>query len=258
VPAGSCRNAASVGAKTVNGPLPDSVFTSPAAFTADTNVEKSGLLAAVSTMDCSLAIAAVDGLTDGSLDLLLDEQPASASEMPATATVATTRLSMWDRISEGPFEWAAFTLVRRGIAIRMRFSTKIVVMPVRLFAYLSYRDAPRAIAWFTRVGFDVVRRQDDEHGGVAHAELRLGDAVFMMSSFDAEYDTPRLVGESTGRGLYLLVEDVDALYERAIAAGGTSVFEPEDTAWGTRRARVLDPEGGEWSFGSYEPGTNDS
>jgi uncharacterized glyoxalase superfamily protein PhnB len=32
------------------------------------------------------------------------------------------------------------------------------------------------------------------------------------------------------------------------------VFPPEDTEWGTRRARLLDPEGGEWSFGSYAPG----
>jgi uncharacterized glyoxalase superfamily protein PhnB len=37
-------------------------------------------------------------------------------------------------------------------------------------------------------------------------------------------------------------------------AGGHKVFEPEHTEWGTRRARVLDPEGGEWSLGTYEPG----
>ena len=124
----------------------------------------------------------------------------------------------------------------------------------RLFGYLSYRDARRAIAWLTEIGFEVVRRQEGDSGGVAHAELRFGDAVVMLASFDAEYDTPRLVGQSTGRGLYLLVDDVDAAYGRALAAGGTNVFVPEDTEWGTRRARVLDPEGLEWSFGTYEPG----
>lgn len=76
----------------------------------------------------------------------------------------------------------------------------------------------------------------------------------MIASADAEYVRAPLVGSSTGDGLYLLVDDVDRCHDRAVAAGGRSVFGPEHTEWGTRRARVLDPEGGEWSFGSYEPG----
>jgi uncharacterized glyoxalase superfamily protein PhnB len=51
-----------------------------------------------------------------------------------------------------------------------------------------------------------------------------------------------------------LVDDVDASHDRAVAAGDRSVFPPEETERGTRRVRVLDPEGGEWSFGTYEPG----
>ena len=41
---------------------------------------------------------------------------------------------------------------------------------------------------------------------------------------------------------------------RHLQAGGSSVFAPDKTEWGTERARVLDPEGYEWSFGTYEPG----
>ncbi|HMN86268.1 MAG TPA: hypothetical protein PKA74_09815 [Bauldia sp.] len=44
------------------------------------------------------------------------------------------------------------------------------------------------------------------------------------------------------------------MYERAIATGARSVFAPESTEWGSRRARILDLEGREWSFGTYEPG----
>ena len=44
------------------------------------------------------------------------------------------------------------------------------------------------------------------------------------------------------------------MYRAAIEAGATDVFEPEPTEWGTERARVLDPEGYEWSFGNYESG----
>ena len=56
-------------------------------------------------------------------------------------------------------------------------------------------------------------------------------------------------------GVYVVVEDVDAHHERAVAAGAEIVYPPEATEWGTRRYRALDPEGYEWSFGSYVPGS---
>jgi uncharacterized glyoxalase superfamily protein PhnB len=82
----------------------------------------------------------------------------------------------------------------------------------------------------------------------------MGDAAIMIAPADEPYELPLLIGRSTGHGLYLLVEDVSALHTAALQAGGKSVFAPERTAWGTDRARVLDPEGYEWSFGTYEPG----
>jgi uncharacterized glyoxalase superfamily protein PhnB len=54
--------------------------------------------------------------------------------------------------------------------------------------------------------------------------------------------------------LYLLEEDVDAAFERAAAAGADVVYGPEETGWGTKRARFRDLDGHEWSIGSYEPG----
>ena len=128
-------------------------------------------------------------------------------------------------------------------------------MTPRLYAYLSYADAPGALRWFSDLGFTIVSRQDGEAGQVVHSEVRLGDVVLMISSNDAAYAIAPLIGRSTGRGLYLLVEDVDDCFDRALAAGGTAVFAPEATEWGTRRARILDPEGNEWSFGTYEPGS---
>lgn len=127
-----------------------------------------------------------------------------------------------------------------------------------LHAYLSYDDPAGALEWMARVGFTVVARLDAPDGLVAHAEVRYGDVVLMVASADAEYDTPRLVGRSVGSGLYVAVNepaDVDAWYERAVAAGAKKVFAPEDTEWGTRRARVLDPAGYEWSVGTYRPGS---
>lgn len=126
-----------------------------------------------------------------------------------------------------------------------------------LHAYLSYVDAPRALDWFAAVGLELVGRQDDGHGGVAHSEVRYGDVSLMVSNADADYDVPSLKGRSVGSGLYLTLatpSDVDSWHSRAVGAGGQEVFPPEDTEWGTRRSRVLDPEGHEWSVGTYHPG----
>ncbi|CAM5419093.1 Putative glyoxalase superfamily protein PhnB OS=Leifsonia shinshuensis OX=150026 GN=HNR13_000615 PE=4 SV=1 [Leifsonia shinshuensis] len=125
---------------------------------------------------------------------------------------------------------------------------------MELTGYLSYRDAPRALDWLTAIGFEVVVRLDGPEGRVEHAEVRAGDATIMVSTSDRAYEPRALLGSSTGGGLYLLVRDVDAVFARAVDAGGAAVIRPEDTDWGGRRARVLDPEGNEWSFGTYRPG----
>ena len=119
--------------------------------------------------------------------------------------------------------------------------------------YLSYRDAAGAIAWLEAIGFDVLQRQDAPDGSVGHSELRLADTVVMLATDPVAVEPP-LAGASTGVGTYLVTPDVDGMFARAVEAGATVVFPPEDTEWGSRRARVLDPGGREWSFGSYRPG----
>jgi uncharacterized glyoxalase superfamily protein PhnB len=97
----------------------------------------------------------------------------------------------------------------------------------RLFGYYSYRNASHAIDWLIQAfGFERVRQQDGPDGAVLHAELRLGDVVMMVASADADYIMPPLVGRSTGHGAYLLVDDVDGIYARALASGATSVVAP--------------------------------
>jgi uncharacterized glyoxalase superfamily protein PhnB len=57
----------------------------------------------------------------------------------------------------------------------------------------------------------------------------------------------------TAHGVYVVVDDVDAHHEQAVAAGARVVYPPADTEFGTRRYRPLDAEGYEWRFGSYRP-----
>ncbi len=126
-----------------------------------------------------------------------------------------------------------------------------------LHAYLGYADAPAAIAWLTRaLGFELVRRWPQDGDTVAHAELRRGDAALTLFTDEVGYERPPRRGDTGGIGLYLAVsgpQDVDERYASAVAAGGESVWAPEQSEW-NYRARVVDPQGVEWTLGTYRPG----
>ncbi|MFB8758833.1 VOC family protein [Streptomyces nigra] len=123
----------------------------------------------------------------------------------------------------------------------------------RLYAYLSYADAAAALEWLTALGFAITTRQEGPDGDVVHAEVRRDEVALMITTAERGSAVP----PSAGGGLYLCVADatdVDQWYHRAVGAGAREVVPPEDTLWGSRRARVLDPEGHEWSAGTYQPG----
>lgn len=87
-------------------------------------------------------------------------------------------------------------------------------------------------------------RMTDEKGAIGHAEVRIGDSVVML--FDAKEGWPE-----TPAFLRLYIEDVDAVYERALKAGGTSVTKPTNMPWGDRGCRVGDPFGNLWWIMSH-------
>jgi uncharacterized glyoxalase superfamily protein PhnB len=119
-----------------------------------------------------------------------------------------------------------------------------------LVPYLTFRDGETSLRFLGDVlGFEQISAQRDEQGGVIHAELRRGDAVIMGGGGDA--------AAGAAPGLYLVLsaaDEVDAMFDRAVEAGAAVGYPPEDTEWGTRRARVRDLDGHEWSFGTYRPG----
>ncbi len=131
-------------------------------------------------------------------------------------------------------------------------------MTSSLHVYLGCRDAGAAIEWLGGAfGFETTMRWPDEQGGVAHAELRRGDAALVVFSDRDGYERAPRKGDTSGLGIYLTAADkaeVDELYRRAVAAGGETVWEPADTEWGSYRFRVVDTEGFEWTFGTYKPG----
>jgi uncharacterized glyoxalase superfamily protein PhnB len=127
-------------------------------------------------------------------------------------------------------------------------------MPPTMYPYLSYRDVATALSFLQEAfGFSVGVRWDDPEGTVQHAEATFGEGAVIMGT--GEHPSASLEGSSVGQGIYVYVDDVDAHFERARAGGARAVYPPEDTPWGTRRYRALDPEGYEWSFGNYRPAT---
>jgi len=84
----------------------------------------------------------------------------------------------------------------------------------------------------------------DPDGSVRHAEVRIGDSHVMMGEAGGEW-TPMPAG------IHLYVEDCDAIYRRALQAGGTSLREPADQFYGDRSAGIKDPCGNSWWIATH-------
>jgi len=105
--------------------------------------------------------------------------------------------------------------------------------------YLHPRSAPSYIDFLTRA-FGAVEEFRAEHQGVVmHARVRIGDAAVEMGEAPDRGEKP---------GFYLYVADVDALHERAVAAGAKSILAPADQQYGDRLAMVEDPLGVTWAI----------
>jgi PhnB protein len=112
--------------------------------------------------------------------------------------------------------------------------------------YLLVNDAARLIEFLKDgLGAEEIGRMPGPDGAIAHAEVRIGNSVVMMGQ----------PGEgnpgATTSALYLYFEDVDAVYKRAVAAGGVSTEEPADQFYGDRRAGVRDPCGNTWWLATH-------
>ena len=123
---------------------------------------------------------------------------------------------------------------------------------------LQYQDAPAAIEFLCRAfGFEKNAVYEGEGGSIAHAQLKLGNGMVMLGSVkDTEYGKllvrPRDAGGVT-MSVYVVVEDADAHFARAKAAGAEVTREPVTQDYGGRDYTCKDPEGNVWTFGTYDP-----
>ncbi len=114
-----------------------------------------------------------------------------------------------------------------------------------IYPFMRFADANAALEWLSRAfGFEenVVYRNGNV---IQHAQVALGPGIVMLGQGDPK--------DPTSHGVYVAVEDVDAHYERAKAAGAEIIREIEDTDYESREYTARDPEGHVWSFGTYHP-----
>jgi PhnB protein len=119
--------------------------------------------------------------------------------------------------------------------------------------HLVVRGVARAIAWYTTaLGAHELLRHAAPGGGdaIMHSELLLGDSrFFVVDEFPGHAWSPESLGGSAVT-LHLYVEDVDALFDRAVAAGAETLLSVSDQFWGDRYGMLRDPFGHRWSIAS--------
>ena len=107
-------------------------------------------------------------------------------------------------------------------------------------------DNPEAAMDFLKRAFDgqETYAMRDDKGHVQHAEMKVGNSMLMLGRARDQW-------KSRPGNFYIYVEDVDAVYKRAIAAGGTSLGEPADQFYGDRHGGVTDSEGNNWWIATH-------
>src|ERR1051326_4246484 len=106
--------------------------------------------------------------------------------------------------------------------------------------YLVVENAAKLVD-FVKRAFDgketVCHTKSD--GSIGHAEVRIGDSVIMMGEASGEW-------KAMPCAIYLYVPETDAVYQRAVQAGATSIMAPANQFYGDRNAGVKDPCGNLW------------
>jgi PhnB protein len=121
---------------------------------------------------------------------------------------------------------------------------------------LTLDNAPEAIEWYKKaLGAVEVARDVAADGRILHAEVRIGNSRIMLNDAMMGGKGPHAMGGSPV-SLWVYVEDCDALFNRALAAGGQIAMggmgAMADQFWGDRSGTFVDPHGYRWTIASHK------
>jgi PhnB protein len=124
---------------------------------------------------------------------------------------------------------------------------------MNITTHIVVRDAGRAADWYRDVlGADQGMRVEVPGGKFMQLELRFGDSTVMLADEFPELDilSPLSIG-GTPTVLHLRIDDVDAVWERALAAGAEVRAPLGDAFWGERYGQIVDPFGHRWGLAQH-------
>ena len=121
--------------------------------------------------------------------------------------------------------------------------------------HLAVRGAAEAIEFYKKAfGAVELMRMPTPGGKLGHAHLKIGDShLFLADEFPGmgSCQAPATLGGTTV-SIHLNVEDIDATFQKAVAAGAKPLMPPMDMFWGDRFGKVSDPFGHEWSMATHK------
>jgi PhnB protein len=121
---------------------------------------------------------------------------------------------------------------------------------------LTLDNCAQGIEWYKRaLGAEEMGRAVGPDGKIMHADLRIGNSRIMMNDAMMGSKGPKTLGGSPA-SLWLYVDDCDALFKRAVEAGGKTAGGPmgemQDQFWGDRCGTLTDPEGYSWTIATHK------
>jgi PhnB protein len=121
---------------------------------------------------------------------------------------------------------------------------------------LTLDDAVQAIEWYKKaLGAEEVSRAVGPDGKIMHAELKIGDSRIMLNDAMMGGKGPKALGGSPA-SLWIYVENCDALFNRAVAAGAQVAHgvmgQLQDQFWGDRSGTLTDPHGYMWTIATHK------
>jgi len=120
--------------------------------------------------------------------------------------------------------------------------------------YLIVQGGARALEFYKKAfGATEVMRFPDPSGKIGHAEIKIGDSVIMLADEHPEmgFRSPQALG-GAGVSLLLYVEDVDARFKQALAAGAQEMRPVKDQFYGDRSGTLTDPFGHVWTIATHK------
>lgn len=149
-------------------------------------------------------------------------------------------------------------MARKPAAKKVAARKRVAPVPARyrtVNTHLWVKDVDSALTFYAKaLGAKVGPVMRGPGGkGVMHAEMRIGDTLIMLADeWPGIHERSPETAQATTASLYCYVANCDALFSRAVRAGGKEVMPMADMFWGDRMGKLQDPFGHVWSIATHK------